>query len=297
MFGFLFFGILSVSASSPFIFVSNFGNGYISTYESNGTLLNAQFATTKGGSPQGVLLGADKNLYVSDAANNAVYQFNGTSGTLLKTFASANLTGPNAIVWGPDGNLYVSNNGANQVLSFNGMTGQLIDTFVINIEQPRGLIWKDNNLYVASNNPPAINKYDNKGNFLGVFSNYSSFITPQGLAWGMDGNLYVADAMAQFIVRLNGSTGTFIDIFVPVGHGLMRPIGLINIDGTFFCGDASANVIFRITSQGSVDVFANSQSGVSGPTYLTMGFSASGATATFSNLWILSLLITLFQKF
>jgi len=260
---------ISASSSSPFLVVSNFGNGYISTYDSKGSVLNLQFANP-GGSPQGVSIGPDQNLYVSDAAMNVVFQFSGSNGTLLKRFASTNLIGNNDIAWGPDGNLYVSNTGANQILRFNGITGELVNVFVPNIGQPRGLIWgTDNNLYVASNNPPQVTRYDEKGNSLGVFTNYSNFINPQGLAFGLDHNLYVADARAENIVRFNGVNGTFIDIFVPMGHGLARPIGLIlGTDNNFYVGDASSNCVFRVTSNGSVSVFTNN---VNGPTYLTMG--------------------------
>jgi len=292
MSGLLLFLTVSIASSSPFLYVSNFGNGYISTYDSKGVLLNAQFANTAG-SPQGISFGPDKNLYVSDAGRNVVFQFSGMNGTLFKTFASgANLTGPNAIAWGPDGNLYVSNNGQNTIVRFDGASGQFKDVFVPNIGSPRGLIWgSDGNLYVAGNTPPQVMRYDDKGNSLGVFTNYSGLQTPQGLAFGSDSNLYVADATAETIMRFKGTDGTYINDFVPIGHGLGRPIGLIlGTDGNFYVGDASSNAIFRVTSSGAVAVFTNN---VSGPTWLCMGanFTESLGIKALSNLWISSVLL------
>ena len=39
------------------------------------------------------------------------------------------------------------------------------------------------------------------------------------MAFGPDGNLYVADYTDAAVIRYNGSTGAFIDIYVAAGSG------------------------------------------------------------------------------
>lgn len=53
------------------------------------------------------------------------------------------------------------------------------------------------------------------GEDLGQFvaTNSGGLHTPNGLAWGPDGNLYVASADTSQVLRYDGRTGAFIDIF------------------------------------------------------------------------------------
>jgi hypothetical protein len=48
-------------------------------------------------------------------------------------------------------------------------------------------------------------------------------VAPVGLDFGSDGNLYVADYSKGTILRFNGDTGAFIDVFVPAGAELFNP--------------------------------------------------------------------------
>src|SRR5262249_10548840 len=49
-------------------------------------------------------------------------------------------------------------------------------------------------------------------------------VDPNGLLFGGDGNLYVAGFVSNNVLRYDGTTGAFVDTFVPpFGGGLTRP--------------------------------------------------------------------------
>lgn len=62
---------------------------------------------------------------------------------------------------------------------------------------------------------------DGSGDFLGVFVTGGSggLDNSQGMAFGPDGNLYVASFGSREVLRYDGATGDFIDVFVPFGSG------------------------------------------------------------------------------
>jgi sugar lactone lactonase YvrE len=146
---------------------------------------------------EGIDFGADGNLYVSSTNTNSVIAYNGSDGTLIGTFiasGSGGLTLSNDLHFGPDGHLYVDNfNASGKVLRFDENTG----------------------LPLPSGSRTGANFIDPGAGFLS---------TPNGFAWGPDGNLYVSNANANGfdprILRFDGTTGDFIDEFVAADPSL-----------------------------------------------------------------------------
>jgi DNA-binding beta-propeller fold protein YncE len=101
----------------------------------------------------------------------------------------------------------------------------------IGMQWPRSIaIREDDQIFVSSQGYSCILQIDPKdGTNVKIFVAPGSggLYAPTGLAFGPDGNLYVASSNHN-ILRYDGSTGSFIDVFVETGSGgLGSPKGII----------------------------------------------------------------------
>jgi streptogramin lyase len=228
-------------------------------------------------SPAGITLGPDGNAYVA-GNGGAVLRYNGTTGAYLNTFVSQGSGGlafasNSGLAFGPDSNLYVTSGSTNQVLEYNGSTGTFIGAFVSaglgGLSNPVGLAFgPDGNLYVTSNATNAVLRYQGpldgspgaplpaSGQSGATFVAPSSggLAAPLNAIFGPDGNLYVDGGETLGILRYNGTTGAFIDAFVPGGTDTSDALAgrgmAFDQEGRFYVGDAS-NAVHRFDSQGN----------------------------------------------
>jgi sugar lactone lactonase YvrE len=205
-----------------------------------------------------LVFGPDGNLYTTSGGisappgSSSVLRFNGTTGEFIDAFVlpgSGGLTGPRALVFGPDGNLYVngSDPSPGSVLRYDGKAGTFLDVFVPagsnsfgdnGSGKPRGLVFgPDGNLYLS--NYSSVLRYDGAtGAFIDAFVSQGSggLNVPTGPLFGPDSNLYIRSVTQQgdpsapgAVLRYDGTTGAFVDQFVPYGSG-----GLVNNKGFVF---------------------------------------------------------------
>jgi WD40 repeat protein len=132
-------------------------------------------------------------------------------------------------------------------------------------------------------------RYDNSGAFVSTFvpSHSGGLSFPLGGVFGPDGNFYVSDSDHDTVLRYNGSTGAFIDAFVPAGNA-EDPAGLVfGPDGNLYVASSSAPgavLRFNGTTGASLGEFVTAGSGgLSDPEELTFGpdgnlYVASGDT-------------------
>jgi DNA-binding beta-propeller fold protein YncE len=176
----------------------------------------------------GMAFGPDKNLYVSTlggvpGSGSEILRFEGQTGAPLGVFVpagSGGFQGATCIAFGPDGNLYVAGNEIAGILRFNGLTGAFMDAFV-------------------------------------AAHPFGSGISPRGLAFGSDGNLYAIAAPtpqpggapgyteANRILRYDGATGASMGEFVSPGGQLGRPEAIaFGPDGNLYVGATRSLIRF-----------------------------------------------------
>ncbi len=196
-------------------------------------LLSAACGSSSGIAP-GIPSGPLGRLLVANTRGNDVVRFDPETGAFLGTFIppeTGGLFSPDTMILGPDANgdgipdLYISSGtrpadsqerGASAIFRFDGLTGALIDSFV-------------------ANDPTT--DVDETG---GLFR-------PYGIAFGPDGLLYVSSFLSDQILRYDGTTGAFVDVFAT---GDQMPGGLNGPNGLLFGPDGS----LYVTTQGSVAV-------------------------------------------
>jgi hypothetical protein len=164
-------------------------------------------------------------LYVGDnalsgkSADSSVQQFDAGTGASLGTFVpgSNSLKGVMGLIFDGHGHLLVANQDVNrgkpgEIMKYDAATGAFAGDLVPFQDPhapfaPRGLVLKDNVLYVANlsdgdSNPAGvgpdgeIDKYDGStGQFLGAFSRPAGWVgqfNPRGVVFGPDGKLYAS---------------------------------------------------------------------------------------------------------
>jgi streptogramin lyase len=237
----------------------------------------SSFVTAGSGGLSGPLdmtIGPDGNLYVVTLSNN-VLRYNSTTGAFISTFVSQasgglSVTDPDGLAFGPDGNLYVSSGGTNQILEYNGSTGAFIATFVSaglgGLSAPAGITFgSDGNLYACSDNTHQILRYSGplnanpgtadpaSGQSGATFVPASSggLFQPVRAIFGPDGNLYVVGGQTDGVLRYNGTTGAFINTFVPdtLGKVIGRSMAF-DQEGRLYVADFSGDV-HRYDSSGN----------------------------------------------
>jgi DNA-binding beta-propeller fold protein YncE len=182
--------------------------------------------------PTGMVFDSAGNLYVAiNSGNNT----NGTiekyssSGAPLGTIVSAGtLNQPQGLAMDKSGNLYVANNGANSVVEYSS-SGTLIRT-ITGLNKPTGLTFDSsgNKLYVANSGANTILQMNPDGTGQVTWAGSSLVSTPEAIAFGSDGFLYVANnigggANSDFIEKITAqNTG----IQYAKGAGVNNPIGI-----------------------------------------------------------------------
>jgi DNA-binding beta-propeller fold protein YncE len=207
--------------------------------------------------PWGLAFGPDGNLYVanfgtgSEAIMRVQGPFSATAGSVSKCHDLAEV---HAIAFGADRNLYVANydsclmgpsgctGSKSEIVRFDSLSGDFVDVYATSGQAGLVMPWDlafgpDGALFVAnaSNTSGNILRFSPPSSRARAVNNFSSAVfatypglTPLAIAFGPDQNLYVSNSDGSGsgggILRFDGRTGAFIDVFVPAVEGGPRGI-------------------------------------------------------------------------
>src|SRR5262245_12692620 len=213
------------------VIVTGYAEGSIRHYSDVGVQLPPITGGTVFGAA-GMTQGLDGMLYVSCQTSlfgppgtpDGIFKVNPTSGVVTPFINLVSGYVPAGLRFGPTGDLFVARNGgqmappgSGSVDRYNGVTGAFIGTAVSNLSQPSGLVFNGNNLFISNFAAGNVMKFD--GALTTLFASGGGLAAPTGMTFGPDGQFYVVDLLGSAVRRYNGTSGVFIDDFVPGGAG------------------------------------------------------------------------------
>lgn len=176
--------------------------------------------------PTAVTWNAAGDLLVASFENDRILRYDGMTGAfagaLVLQDAGGLLNGPdNGTVVGPDGALWVPSFFGNRILRYDAQTGAPLGVFGNPIGGPRVIEFRNGLVYVSAELQDTVRVFGMSGNPLPNFFTIGSggMDAPVGMAWGPDGDLYVASWTRDKVNRYNGTTGAFVQEFIAPGSG------------------------------------------------------------------------------
>ena len=204
-------------------------------------------------SPRGLLFGPQGDLFVSNAEDSSVQRFfkNGTAkGEFVESNQSLQLNNSSLSITGnvhglinPEGIAFFPNcldNMSANLENFSSVSKNESDDpcYFLVSSAKNNLIFR----YVYNENTESL--------FKDVFVGDEKIKNPQSLMFGPDGNLYVSSFDTDEILRFDGVTGEFIDVFASSG-GLNGPAGMLFDDksSSLYVSSKNSNQILRYDSR------------------------------------------------
>jgi DNA-binding beta-propeller fold protein YncE len=173
-------------------------------------------------------------LLVSGYISESVHAYESRTGRALGSLGS--VPGAQSVRYGPDRNIYVCSETTARVLRFDGTTGAFLDEFV-------------------ADDP--LTPSDETG----------GLTAPTAAVFGPDGNLYVASFDGDQVLRYDGGSGAYMDVFfAPGAGGLDGPdAGMVfGPDGHLYVPSFESSQILRFDGRSGVSLGIFVDAGVSG---------------------------------
>lgn len=225
---------------------------------------------------QDLLYLSDSVLLATGLNNTTIKKYNGKTGAYIGDFSSGyNLSGPTKMSRGPDNSIYVSQWGGSHIhkIARFDINGNFIDEFTsITIFNALEHAWDENNMYVAAyrnGSDGKILKFDSAGTYQGVFINTGNILGPDGLWFGSNHHLFVADWTMGKVQEFD-SLGNFIGTFI---SGLTHVEGFgFEPDKNILLTDWTENYVNRYDSVGNFLGQFTSSGGLSSPNCIAIRY-------------------------
>lgn len=202
---------------------------------------------------RGIAVDNQDNIYIADENNNLIEQItpqgiiniiagggNNLPSTASQLATQVSLSSPNGVAVDHDGNLFISDSGNNFVEKLN-ISSKMLEVIAGN----------------SNGSIPIINSSESATNIA---------LTPQAIAVGRDGNIYISDTMNNFIEKVNLNSG-LLNIVAGNGNqgrpsnGLAVNSNLGYVEGitldlynNLYLADEGNNVIEKIDTSGNLSV-------------------------------------------
>lgn len=177
--------------------------------------------------PTGITFDSSNNILVGNYNGDTVTKYSSTGSFIstLVTAGSGGINGPDVgITVGPDGKLYVPSFDSNAIQRYNATTGAFLDTFIPAggagaMSQPRTILFRDNKVWVTSDNGNKVLRYGLDGSFIDTFVTAGSggLSGASGMAFGHDGLLYVSSWRNNRILKYSLTDGSFAGTAISTG--------------------------------------------------------------------------------
>ena len=214
------------------------------------------------------VVGPDGELYVSDKFRNQIHRYDGTTGIFSEIIIKTGddlLQEPSYLSFDNEGeNLYVSSD--DKIFKFDGEEGNFIHTFIsknTGLNNPKGLAFDENYLYVNSYDNSRILRYDLNGNFVdALIHRDNGLLEPTGIALD-DNHLYVSSKNNK-ILKYDKHTGEFLDEIKTssIPHGII----LDNKNNILYASIYDTNEVHAYDlNTGQLSVLISDKDGLEGP--------------------------------
>jgi hypothetical protein len=255
-------------------FVSNENANTIDEFDDAGNYA-AQFAPVfpNFGIPAGLSFDFNGNLTVNyqlsaQKVHNGPHWATGINSTVQKfdplgnpTFF-ADIGFPQGNAFDLNGNLYVAEYNNNDIREFDpSANGSVFVDSNSGLSDPFGVAFSPSTslLFVSNEATGTVLGFDQSQT---QQQSYSGFNSPTGLAFDINGNLYVAELSSADIIKID--TGGNTSGFASTGD---NPVGLVfDLNGNLYVTNYGSNTIYKIDSDGNSNLFASQ--GLDQPTFI-----------------------------
>jgi sugar lactone lactonase YvrE len=176
---------------------------------------------------------------------------------------------------------------ADDVRQYNTTTGAVIDSTLVNLPFATGLtLGPDGLLYVGTSDPGEVFRYNAASGAqggTGPFVVYNGMpptpdprdvINPQGMRFGSDGNLYIADEGGNQNIHVYSPTGISLTVLTPPGDFSSPTAVAFSPAGNLYAVSGSGVAEYNFTSQTFSDIVQAATGGPTNP--IDLGFGADG---------------------